>query len=143
MAAPGDRASDFVKRVIEHLQLEDNPRQRARNPDYRGASELARLLGVDKNTVRRWIDGERAPEYAPTMQMLQMCGWLAIDETRETVLVELPPAKDRLAALEARVAELPTAEDLGVAVETLRAAIDRLAKSGRSEAAPGSRRASG
>lgn len=53
---------------------------------------------------------------------------------RDRLDVALPD--NHLGALEAKVAELPTAEDLGKAVATLQAAIDRLAIAGSHEAQP-------
>jgi len=81
------RAGAFVRRVIDALELQDNPRQRARKDEYRGAGALAALLGVERVTVTRWLDDKRTPEYVPTMQMLQLCGWLNMDAEKPTLTV--------------------------------------------------------
>lgn len=93
----------FVRNVIDALGLQDNARQKARKPEYRGAGALATLLEVDRVTVTRWLDGERSPEYVPTMQMLQLCRWLNMGEaarpTVETEEQEADPQEELLGAV--------------------------------------------
>jgi hypothetical protein len=76
---PAPRPKQFVRAVIDKLELKDNPRGPVRNQDFRGAAALADILGVDKNTVKRWLKNERMPEYVPTMQMLELAGWFSLN----------------------------------------------------------------
>lgn len=94
--------------------------------------KLAGRLPISLSTFNRWKKGDTRA-FREIVAMLDTAGWLSIDEDVRALAAR---PRDRLGVLEARVAELPTAEDLGQAVATLQAAIDRLASRGSREVQP-------
>lgn len=118
-------------------------------------AEIAAAINEEERNVKRWMTVSKEPvlprgdvvlkllsalgvRFTPpapgsvvalNAQIGEMRGLLAtVDMLLETAkAADVEETAARLGSLEAKVAELPTAEDLGRAVATLQAAIDRLA----------------
>lgn len=106
LGAVAPTADRFVRAVIDHLELKDSPRGRVKREELRGAGALAKKLGVERGTVNRWLLGERTPEYQPTMEMLESCGWLNMTEAEAAPT--MATAGDRLEELVETVNEIAT-----------------------------------
>jgi len=108
----------FVRAVAKQLGAKGNV-------DF--AEKMGWTGAQPPGNIGRWLAGKSSPSYENTMEMLERCGWLNMSEgVQPQDLI----ARDPLAALAAKVEELPTADDLGRAVATLQAAIDGLASRG-------------
>lgn len=95
--------------------------------------KLMARLPISLSTYARWKKKDTS-SFDNIIEMLDRAGWLNTG-------ADAPARREtsdgqRLRSLEAKVAELPTADDLGTAVATLQAAIDRLANAGSREAQP-------
>jgi len=53
-------------------------RATTRNPN-KGSQALATQLGVSRNAIREWVDGDAVPEPVQAIQTADRRGWLAID----------------------------------------------------------------
>jgi len=67
-------------------------RAETRYPD-KGSSAIASKLGVNRNAIREWVDGDSVPTSVSAIQTADRHGWLAIDYDGETF-----PALNRLVA---------------------------------------------
>lgn len=102
-------------------------------------SALSEATGTEKRDIYRYRAGQHAPSLRVAIEMLKRARLLRPVEEAAAEVAAQPTVDSRLAALEARIDELPTADDLRRGFESLRRSIAQ-ASQGTGEAQPASRR---
>jgi hypothetical protein len=122
---PSDRSSAVAahRSSVKIHELQDDAAARfverlARLHPVKPAAEIAHLAGVSHETARRWLDGQAAPAFGPTLKLIGAHGLDLLPEVFRAPPPWLDEARARAAfdaagadlfALQARIARIAAA----------------------------------